>query len=263
MAQNNPQGATQNNPQGSVQGSPQEAPSDNASGEASPDSEISGEESFDENETPEKPNNMPSGGNPGASSSPMQLRSKTLLCDLATGQIIADMQIENASSAAARDNNIYVMDAVGNVSVYNLNDGTPAGKPEIRFAGTDNNPVGPGGMPRGLGMRMGGIAGNVLAFDAEGSLYAVLDGALLLADAGGNISTALNNTETSIGAPRSRVDTIFTLNDGSVIANMIENNQNNRLYKYVWNENAKIDPGKTLTIWSLSDNYFIRAAIAE
>jgi ABC-type glycerol-3-phosphate transport system substrate-binding protein len=268
-AQRTPQGAPQQgNPQGGAQGFPQNVGVEQVdpqgdTGDETPGNaptEVSGEESSDANQTPGMPGRQPG----GASGTPMQMRSKTLLCDLATGQIIADMQVENASSAVARDNNMYLMDANGNVSIYDLNDGSSLGKPEIKFAGAGNTggPGDPGG-PRGLGMRMPGISGNVLALGGEGSLYAVLDGSLLLADSGGNVSTVLGSTETSIGEPRSRVNSIFALNDGSIVVNMLESSQNNRLYKYAWNENATVDPNKTLTIWSLSDNYFIRAAIAE
>jgi ABC-type glycerol-3-phosphate transport system substrate-binding protein len=258
-------GSPQNAPIGEGVGRPAGGVADEASGNTSSGSEISGEQSYSISEasgSSDDPPNEPSGRPSDVPQSAMQMRSKTLLCDLATGEIIADMQIENALSAAARDNNMYLMDANGNVSVFDLNDGSPAGKPGISFSGVDD-PGGPAGMMRGLGMRMGGIAGSVLALGDKDSLYAVLDGSLMLADASGNVSTALKSTETSIGSPRSRVNSIFTLSDGSIVANMLESNQNNRLYKYVWNENAKVDPGKTLTIWSLSDNYFIRAAIAK
>jgi len=193
-----------------------------------------------------------------------QMNSKTLLCDLSSGQVIADLPIENATSAVSRDNSFYLMDSSGNVSIYNLSDGGDSGKPEVRFAGTDDpsGPGGPGG-PRGIGMRMGGMGGSTLALSSDGGLFAVLDGSLLLADADGNISTALERTSYSIGAPRSSVTSVFALDDGSIVVNILSNGMVNRLYKYAWNENAVIDPEKTLTIWSLHDNNFVRAAISE
>jgi len=120
----------------------------------------------------------------------------------------------------------------------------------------------PGGA-RGLGMRIGGSGGSVLAFNNEGSLYAALDGSLLFADTGGIISTALESTAYSIGSPRSSVSSIFVLGDGSIVVNMLENGQASRLYKYAWNENSIISPDKTLKVWSLEDNNFVRAAISE
>jgi len=190
---------------------------------------------------------------------------KTLLCDLLNGQVIAEMSTENAVSAVSDENYLYILDALGNVSVHNLNDGTPSGKPVISFTGaTDTG--GPGGLggPRTMGMmRLGGGGGSTLALGKEGSLYAALDGSLMLADANGIISTTLESTAYTIGTPRSFVNSVFLLDDGSIIVNMLSSGQTNRLYRYKWNENATVNPEKTLTIWSLNDNNFVRAAISE
>ncbi|MCL2153164.1 MAG: extracellular solute-binding protein [Oscillospiraceae bacterium] len=258
-SQNSPQGGTpRNQPQdGSQDGNPQGSAENDAP--AGDSSEVSGEEDA----TPGMPGRQP-GGTTSGSASPMQMNSKTLLCDLESGQLIAEMQVENASAAVARNDTFYLMDSNGSVSTYNLIDGASTGKPAIRFGGADipGGFDGPGGA-RNMSMRMPGVSGGVLALGSEGNLYSVLDGALMLADPEGNVSTALESSQASIGAPRSTVSSILALSDGSIVANMLESYQNNRLYKYTWNENAVLDPEKTLTIWSLSDNYFIRAAIAE
>jgi len=184
---------------------------------------------------------------------------KNLLCDLATGQVIADIPVENVSAAVSRDGNLYILNALGNVSTFNLSDGASSGKPEIKFTGATELAG-----PRGMGMiRFGDSGGSTLAISNDGGLYAALDGSLLLADAGGIISTVLESTAYSIGTPRSTVSTVFTLPDGSIIVNMLNNGQTNRLYKYSWNENATVNPEKTLTVWSLHDNNFVRAAISE
>jgi len=186
--------------------------------------------------------------------------SKTLLCDLATGQIIAEISLDNVSSALSRDNNLYLMDSTGNVSIYNLSDGSPSGKPEIRFSGTASSDM--GGM-RGFSMRFGGGGGSLMALGNDGGLYAAVDGALLLAGSDGSIGTALESTAYSIGTPRSSVSTVFALADGSIVVNMLNSGQLNRLYKYTFNESATVNPEKTLTIWSLNDNSFVRAAVSE
>ena len=186
--------------------------------------------------------------------------AKTLLCDIA-GHILAEMPVENASSATFGDNNLYLLEGSGTVSIYNLSDGTVSGKPEIRF--TDTSDMGGMGNMRGFSMRLGGGSGSTLALGKNGSLYAALDGSVLLADPDGNISTVLESTAYSIGAPRSSVNSIFALADGSIVVNLLDNGQTNRLYKYIWNENATVNPDKTLTVWSLEDNNFVRAAISE
>jgi len=257
-------------PQGSVRSDASSGASDGAAAEPSDETSRSTYEPAGGVTT----GGEPAGGGPSGSTSSgsgptsISMVTKTLLCDLTTGQIIAEIPVENASSAISRDNNIYLMDSIGNVSIYNLSDGASSGKPDIKFAGTSDigDPRGGPGMPggpRSLSMRLGGGGGSMLALGSEGGLYTVLDGSLLLSDAGGSISTVLDSTAYSIGSPRSTVNSIFLLDDGSIVVNMLENVQNNRLYKYIWNDTSVVDPDKTLKIWSLEDNNFVRAAISE
>ena len=266
VAQGEPQDGAQVNPQGEARVNTGDEPSDGA------DSEPSGGQRTTDTyvSAPVPSGGSPSGGSPsgggpsGGMSSAMSMRSRILLCDLSTGQTIFEISAENALSAVARGDNIYIMDMSGNVSIYNLSDGSRSSKPDIRLAGADSNagPMGPGAF-RGMGMRLGGGVGSVLAVSADGAIYAALDGSLMMADADGSISTALSSTAYSIGAPRNSVSSVFTLSDDSIIVNMLESGMSNRLYKYVWSDNATVDPEKTLTVWSLSDNYFMRGAIAE
>ena len=206
---------------------------------------------------PSTPGNRTSGSTTGGPSS-MSMNTKTLLCDLSTGQIIASLPVDNAMAAASDGGSLYLMDSAGNVSLYNMNDGKPSDKQNVRFSATQADPVGMRGAAR-----MGGNGGNTLALGVDGNLYAALEGSLLFADSDGNIGTALESTAYSIGAPRNNVSSMFTLADGSIVINVSSNWQENRLYKYVWNENVTINPDKILTIWSLEDNNFVRAAISE
>jgi len=240
--QGGPQGGSQS---GGPQGGPQDGPEDET-----PDGQPYGQQ-------PGGPTGGPTRGtSSGAVAVPMM--SKTLLYDLSTGQLITELSVENASSAVSGDSNIYVLDGNGSVSIFNLNDGSPSGKPEVKFTETEDT----GGF-RPMNMRLLGGSANTLAFSSEKGLYAVMDGSLMLADFDGIIKTALESTAYSIGAPRSNITSLFILDDGSIVANMLSGGQTNRLYKYTWDENATVNPDKVLTIWSLEDNYFVRAAIAE
>ena len=268
--QPNPQNDPQGDPGETFQNRPIGGPPDGASAET-PD-EATNEAYQPAGGGPSGGGATPGGGPSGGTSSgsgptSVSLVTKTLLCDLATGQVVAEMPVENASSAISRDDSIYLMDSIGNVSVFNLNDGASSGKPSINFAGTSDvgDPRMPGmpGGPRGIGMRLGSSGGSMLALNNEGDLYTVLDGSLLLSTSGGVVSTVLDSTAYSIGSPRSAVSSMFVLGDGSIVVNMLENGQNNRLYKYTWNETSTVDPDKTLKIWSLEDNNFVRAAISE
>ena len=187
----------------------------------------------------------------------MQTRQITVLCELSTGRVITELPVESATAAVSGDTVVYLMDNANRVTMYNLSDGKPAGKADIKFSGSQdsNNPV-------PVGLRMGS-GGSVLALGRSGSLLAALDGSLLLAASDGVVETVLESTVYSIGTPRSSVDTVFTLSDDSIVVSMLIGMQTNTLYKYVWDENAAVNPDKILTVWSLEDNGFMRAAIAE
>ena len=188
----------------------------------------------------------------------MSWDSKTLLIDLTTGETIRDLAIENASAVASNNYHLYVMDFHDAVTAFNLHDGSLSDKADINFmnnnsANTDRTIVMMG--------RFGG--GGLLALGNDGTLYNIMDGDLLYADENGNINTLLDRSSYSIGTPRNNAISMFITDDDSIVVNILSNGQKNILYKYVWDENATINPDKTLTIWSLEDNSFVRAAIAE
>lgn len=184
--------------------------------------------------------------------------AKTLLCDFPSGQVIAEIPLESITAAASDNACLYLMDTGGKIASYNLGNGAPVGGREINFGtGTER-----GGM--GAMISFPGAAGSgTLALGKDGELYAARDGSLLLADTEGNIRTVLDSSSYSIGAPLSNVHAVLALDDGGIVVNMLENDQTNCLYKYVWDETASINPDKMLTVWSLEDNSLLRAALAE
>jgi len=190
-----------------------------------------------------------------------QWEYKTLLIDLSSGEIIRDFAVEGALAAISDDTDLYLMDSSGVVSLYDLRDGSHSGKPDISFVSGEPGGQGLSGAP----MRMvGGLGGaRLMALGRDGKLYSEHGGDLRLADTDGSIEIVLEGTAYAIGAPRNTVDSIFVLGDESILVGVLSNGQSNRLYKYVWDENASLDPGKTITIWSLEDNNFVRAAISE
>ncbi len=185
------------------------------------------------------------------------MQSKTAIYDTSTGQIVAEIPIESATAATSDDSSVYVMDYDGKVTAYNLSNGKPSDKPEISLWQAQSS-----GVRTIMNVNMG-VGGNTLAIGEDGTLYAAYNGSLLSADANGRVSTVLESTAYSIGAPRSSVSSVFALDDGSFIVNMGGMGVASNLYKYAWDANAAIDPNKTLAIWSLQDNSFVRAAIAE
>jgi len=236
---------------------PQTGPPRTTSGEAPPDDPDAPPDDPDAPfiESSHAPPGGPSGSSTGGGTF-MSMRPVTLLCDLGTGQIIAEIHSDTIMASAFDEAALYIMDVAGNVSTFSASDGKPSGKPDVKLGGES---TGAGAMH----MRIGASEGFVLTPDGKGGFYAAYDGDLMIVGDDGEISTVLESTAYSIGAPRSAIDSFFILGDGSIVVNLLSNNQSNRLYKYVWDKDATVDPDKTITVWSLEDNSFVRAAIAE
>lgn len=182
------------------------------------------------------------------------MENKTCLYSLATGQLIAELSAGNAIAATSDGESLYVMDSNGNIAAYNLNDGKPAGQSGISLGNGDTR--------EGMAFIGNGMS-NVLTRNAGGELYAAFDKNVMSIDTAGNVQTILESTNCSIGAPRSNINAVLAPGDGSILVNVATGNQQSHLYKYVWDENAVSSPDKMLTVWSLEDNAFVRAAIAE
>ena len=181
------------------------------------------------------------------------------LYELSSGDVIAELQADNATAAAADDETLYLMDFQGNINQYDLKDGAPLKGAAVNLGG--------GGTADARGrnnmMAMPGMTSGTLTVNSDGGIYALYDGNLLRCEAGGDVSTTLEGTAYSIGAPNSTAVSVYALGDGAIIVSMLDNMQSNSLYRYVWDDNAEINPDKTLSVWSLEDNAFVRAAISE
>ena len=97
----------------------------------------------------------------------------------------------------------------------------------------------------------------------HGDVYAMQGHTLMRHAANGNVDTILDGTAFAFGSPFNSAASVQTLADGGFIVNVLVDGQFSRLYKYTWDENATVDPNKTISIWSLEDNALVRAAITE
>ena len=214
---------------------------------------------------PQRPGGTTTSGNTTSGSSSAfsmdSMSRQTSLYELSSGRFIATLPVESALAAAYDNEYVYLMDGRGYVNAYKLSDGSPSGKPAVNLSGAASASA---SSTRGPGMLiMPGMGGGVLAASGDGNLYALYDGNMLLCTAGGGVDTLLEGTAYSLGAPNSSAAAVFSLADGTLIVSMLENMDSNRLYRYRLDENATVNPDKTLTVWSLEDNSFVRAAIAE
>ena len=177
------------------------------------------------------------------------------LYDLNTGTLVADLPMEGASSAAAGSQHFYVLSAMEErIYSFDISTGTPTNQTPVSLAASDEISMG--------GFRMMGMGGGILTLNSYDELLAVHNNTLLhmLAD---NVNTVLDGNSFSFGEPNSSVVNVMSLADGSTVIDILTGQQTNRLYRYAWDENATISPERTLTVWSLTNNDFVRATITE
>ena len=190
----------------------------------------------------------------GSAASTSQLQ----LIDLNSGELIANIPIDGVHNITSDENYAYLLLFDSAIIKLDIETGTIIDNHGITLQHADAMGVShPGGAIIDIGQTR-----STMAVNPNGGLFSIVHGNLLHADTDGNVSTILDGTMYSIGTPRTSINALFALDDGSIIAGVTSDGQS-RLFKYVWDENAVIDPDKTLTIWSLEDNSLVRAAITE
>jgi hypothetical protein len=186
--------------------------------------------------------------------------SELLLLDINSGAVVADINKDNILSAVANETGFFIKDSMGTVSKFDLNTGDVIS--EFHISSLQSSPSGSFEISDSLvGMTMLESSSSVIAIASDDGLYTMHKGSLIHAKPDGEIEIILENTMHSIGAPRTSVNAILPLPDGSIIIGLTNAQNKSQLLKFTWDENAVIDPNQTLTIWSLEDNPFVRAAI--
>ena len=182
-----------------------------------------------------------------------RFEQRTGLFDL-SGAFIAEIPSDNlAAAAVAHGDYFYVLSAWESIiNRFYLANGTRTSHAPIRLPETGN--MG--------GFRMvGAPTGGLLGMDNDGHLLA-LSGTELLKFENEHTDVVLDGNAFSFGAPNSFVSNIMVLTCGNIVIN-ISDGMVTRLFKYVWDENAVINPERTLHVWSLEDSDTVRAVITE
>jgi len=202
-----------------------------------------------ENDEPGRPRGMTvgMGGN--------RMDSHVALYDLNTGALVAELPMEGASSATAGSQHFYVLSAMDErIYSFDISTGAPTNMTPVSLAASGEISMG--------GFRMMGMGGSTITLNNYCELLALHNNTLLhmLAD---DVNTVLDGNSFSFGEPNSSVVNVMSLADGSTVIDVLTGQQTNRLYRYAWDENATISPERTLTVWSLTNNDFVRATITE
>jgi len=146
------------------------------------------------------------------------------------------------------------------ILTYNLSDGK---RSDAAARSIQNSNVVMGSFGGMGSIFMGGFGGggSTLAADADGAVYLVSGNDILSIDSSGQSETLLTGSSYEIGAPNTNMNAMHCLSDRSIVVNL-SGSEANKLYKYMWDENAILDPAKTLTIWSLEDCSLVRGVIS-
>ncbi|MCL2285427.1 MAG: hypothetical protein FWC32_03580, partial [Firmicutes bacterium] len=196
-------------------------------------------------------------GRPQAGAFQMSNRMEmhTAIYSISTGAVVAEIDTEGAASAAAGDEYFYLLDTREHlISSFNISTGAASGQTPISLAAVGGIHID--------GLRIMGIGGGILALDNYGQLMA-LHGNNLLHTYNGELDVLLDGNAFSFGTPTGSVSSLKVLADGSIVIGVLTGTHQNRLYKYFWDENAVINPARTLTVWSLTNNDLVRATITE
>ena len=188
------------------------------------------------------------------------------------GSLVADLSNLTIGAAATDGTALYLLDSQNSqILTYTLSDGKQQANAASRAipgsssgAGGFGGPGGGGAGGGAAGAFIGGFGGgSVLAADSKGTVYLMSGSDLIQIGADGQSAVLLSGTSYTTGTPRITVSAILPMSDGSYIVSVSGADGSNKLYKYVWDASATVDPSKTLDIWSLNDSTFVRAAISD
>ncbi|MCL1884044.1 MAG: hypothetical protein FWF81_09875 [Defluviitaleaceae bacterium] len=106
---------------------------------------------------------------------------------------------------------------------------------------------------------------HIVGANANGDVYTIENFNIVRYGIGGDVDIILDSTGFAFGSPSGFVMSARSFEGGLIVSAMKPdaNGMSGRLFKYFWDEDAFIDPAQSITIWSLEDNPFVRASIAE
>jgi len=180
-----------------------------------------------------------------------RFEQRTALYDLQSGQLVASLP-EMTTSAVAIGDYFYLLSPwEGIIDSFSLASGAPSGRSTITL------PRSAGGM----NMVGFGFASNALAVSNDGHLLVMHENNLIQFDSG-DTTTLLDGDMYSFGGPNAQVADVLALPCGRIIVG-VNVGMRTILIRFDWDENATINPERTLHIWSLENNDLVRAAITD
>ncbi|MCL1863919.1 MAG: hypothetical protein FWF78_10175 [Defluviitaleaceae bacterium] len=99
---------------------------------------------------------------------------------------------------------------------------------------------------------------NPMGANTYGDIFAIENHNLVRHESNGDVDILLHGTAFAFGAPTVINSSVQPIADGFIV-----NVMHTGLFKYIWDADAYVDPAQTITIWSLEDSPFVRAAITE
>jgi len=168
-----------------------------------------------------------------------------------SGEVVAELPFMTVAAAATSGEYFYVLEQWESlITSVNLSTGALSNRSPISLA--TNAPI--SGM-----MQMGTSA--ALAISICGNLVVMHDNSVLMIE-DDNIETLLDGDAFFFGSPNAFVSNVMVLACGNIAIAVLAGAEA-YLFRYEWDENAVINPERTLHIWSLENNDTVRATITE
>lgn len=167
----------------------------------------------------------------------------TALYEIETGKMVGNAIEWYGFSATSDADTVYLLDMEGGVQAFSLENGE---KKEVSYKAPSIDFM---SMP-------------VLSIGADGKLYLCDSKAFSQLNADGTTEAVLNPASFALGDPSGYIKALYNLGEQAFAVNL-ETEAGSKLYKYVYDPDATIDPEKTLNVWSLYNNSMVRAAITK
>lgn len=165
------------------------------------------------------------------------------LIDLDSGAVVAEYAEWFGVGAVADEDTLYLLGHDGEVEAKALADGA-------------TKTAGEGKLP------MEAFSFNLAVANGKDGMY-VMDGKRIQRlKAGEDAETVMDGSGYSFADPGLMAAGMHVLENGDMVLNLLNGNSTT-LYRYSWDENATLDPSQVLKVWSLYDNYLVRAAISQ
>lgn len=183
------------------------------------------------------------------------MKELSAVFDAQTGEKLYDVPNANIFSAAGSNEKFYLVDYNDQLTTRVAADGKEA--KSVSMHASESAAAKEGMTATSFTMR-------ALSALPDGTLFSLTSKALdQINPENGETETLMKGTGFSFGSANNYISQFFALDSQTFFVALMGMDDATHIYRYTYDENAAIDPNKSLNIWALQDNATVRAAITE